>query len=240
MRIARLGVGAQRDVGEAHLRARGAGEQRLEAGPVQRRAAPERIEDQRFGAAVDADQEVPRETDARGAEAETAGDLEVEDRQGDRDADPPGEHLGEKAVAGIVVVVRVAAKAELGEQPPGQRAPGLVGLAGGVDGRRRSASRARRAHAGAVRCRIARVPRRRSAARPRRAPGPPRRAGRPRQNARPPGTADACRDHNAKPARCLSYRRKRSHGFELRRRSRLCQDRMDNGLTLAVCPDNET
>ena len=51
------------------------------AGPVQRRAAPERIENQRFGAAVDAHQEVSRETDAGGAEAQPAGDLEVEDGQ---------------------------------------------------------------------------------------------------------------------------------------------------------------
>ena len=42
-----------------------------------------------------------------------------------------------KLLRGIVVVVGVAAKAELGEQRPGQRAPGFVGLAGGVDGRRR-------------------------------------------------------------------------------------------------------
>ena len=135
-----LGRGRERDVVEAGVRARGADEQRLR-GPGGRapRRPPNgsRISGSSGAAAVDADQEVSGEADARGAEAETAGDLEVEDRERDRDADLPVEHLGEEAVARVVVVVRVAAKAELGEQRPGQGAPGLVGRTGGVDGGRR-------------------------------------------------------------------------------------------------------
>ena len=75
---------------------------------------------------------------ACGDEPEAARDLEVEDRQRDRDADLPVEHLGEEAVARVVVIVRVAAKAELGEQRPGQDTSGVVGRTRDVDRGRRS------------------------------------------------------------------------------------------------------
>ena len=74
-----MGVGASETSSRRASGPDGAGKQRLEGRAIQRRAAPERIENQRSRPAVDADQEVPRETDARGAEAEAAGDLEVED-----------------------------------------------------------------------------------------------------------------------------------------------------------------
>jgi hypothetical protein len=54
--------------------------------------------------------------------ADPARDLEVEHRQRDRDAGPAVEHVGEEAVARIVVVVGVAAEPEALEQAVADRA----------------------------------------------------------------------------------------------------------------------
>ena len=88
----------------------------------QQRAAMEGIDDERVAAQRcagmrsghrRAQQKVPGEIDPGDAQPGAAGDLEVDDREADRDAGAARQHFVEEAVARIVVALAVAGEAEL-------------------------------------------------------------------------------------------------------------------------------
>ena len=81
-------------------------------------------------ASVDTHEEVAREADPARAHADPAGNLAVDERQGDGDAELPVEDVGKEAVLRIVVVLLVAAKTERFVEVPGDR----VGLGLGRQG----------------------------------------------------------------------------------------------------------
>ena len=108
----------------------------------QQRAAVKRVDDQIFrirraapGRA--AQQEVPGKIDPLHVEARPPRDLHVEQRERDRNAGAPVEHLVEAAVPRIFVVRAVADEVEIVEQEIVQRHH--AGVALGIDPRRRVA-----------------------------------------------------------------------------------------------------
>ena len=76
----------------------------------------ERIDEQGMGRQQDADHEVAGKADALHLEAGAPRDLHEDGGERDRDAGATVDHLVEVAVAGVVVLVDVAAEAQLLEQ----------------------------------------------------------------------------------------------------------------------------
>ena len=88
----------------------------------QERPLVERVDDEHFivrprgaecrpcGRERSAEEEVPREVHAGDAEAGAACDLEINDREADRNARPAVEHFVQKAVARVVVALAVTAE----------------------------------------------------------------------------------------------------------------------------------
>ena len=99
---------------------------------VEDRAAVERVDNQ-LAALVDRlDQEVRGEGDAEEVEPGAPSDLEVDHRERDRDAEAALQHVVEKRVARVAVVVAIARKAGAHEQEVGERLHALdrvLGLA---------------------------------------------------------------------------------------------------------------
>ena len=71
-----------------------------------------------------------RQADAHDLQADPAPDFHGQDRERDRDAQPPFEHVVQTAVAGIVVVVGVAAESLLAEQELAESVEGGPAAAG--------------------------------------------------------------------------------------------------------------
>src|SRR5262245_34222677 len=88
-------------------------QQRLERFFVEHAAVEERIDDDRITpeirrAPLDAHQEMPRKTDAARRNADPLGDLAINERERDRDADAALEHVRKEAVLRVVIVGLVA------------------------------------------------------------------------------------------------------------------------------------
>src|ERR1700689_4959846 len=102
------------------LRRGGPGEQALKPGFIQPAPAEEGIDRDHVGpgtrlwsiGAVDSNQEVPREAHSPRSHPYAARDLAVDEGQRDRNAQLAAQHVGQEAVARVVVVELVAAEVE--------------------------------------------------------------------------------------------------------------------------------
>ena len=113
-------------------------EERLEVRRGQRATPGVRVEEQPGVLDRDAHEEVTGEVHTLGEHAHAARDLEVDDRERDRNADPPVEDLAQKAVARVVVVGGVAREAEVVEQAVADRLRAHDAGLGALHGRRRA------------------------------------------------------------------------------------------------------
>ena len=85
------------------------------------RAAPERVHQQRRTRSEVRNDEVAGKPDTRDRDVRTAGDLDVDHRQQDRQAAAPGEDHVEHRVVRIVVVLSITAEAVSFPQQPAAR-----------------------------------------------------------------------------------------------------------------------
>jgi hypothetical protein len=90
-------------------------EQLLQCGAVEAATPEERVDDNRpiACARVDSNEEMTGEADPAGAHAGTPGELAIDERERNRDAELTIEHIGKKTVPRIVIVLLVAPKPEL-------------------------------------------------------------------------------------------------------------------------------
>src|SRR5581483_10417024 len=102
-------------------------EQRVAVEPA---AGVEGVDDDRPLRRGDAREEMTREPDAFDRDAEPRPHLDQDDGERDRNAEPPSEDLVEEAVPGVVVVLRVAAKAARPEEVRREGGPGFGGRGG--------------------------------------------------------------------------------------------------------------
>src|SRR4029453_17414837 len=92
----------------------------------QQRAPAERIHGQPAPRSLHANHEVPGQPDALHLEPRAAADLYVDEREGDRNPGTAVDHLVQVAVARVVVLLAVAAEAELLEQVVVERHNGAL------------------------------------------------------------------------------------------------------------------